>query len=138
MWVPDLERAIVFFRDVLGFNLHSKGELVPKRDSVLLDLFNIEAGSNIPRALFSSSKEERVLFVMETDDALQYQTFDKRPSAMVIQTDNLAAVKKRAKAYGFVVGNSNVDANSQSKQQLHETTIIGPGGQAVLVYELAR
>jgi len=136
IWVPDLDRAILFYRDVLGFTVVSQGELDVKEGSVLLDLFNTDASLQFRRALFSSSTEENALFVMESENAPEYKKGAQRSTALVIQTDDLSAVESRAKELGFMVGNTNFDVSASTGVTFRETTIIGPGGQAALVYEL--
>jgi catechol 2,3-dioxygenase-like lactoylglutathione lyase family enzyme len=136
LWVPDLDRAIVFYRDVLGFTVVDVGELTPKQDSVLLDLFNTDAERTFRRAMFSSSTDENALFVMETKDAPRYGEAEQRHSVLVIRTRDLDAVVARAAEHGFETGNTNLETPASSGITLRETTVFGPGGQAVLVYQL--
>ncbi|MEM9495840.1 MAG: VOC family protein [Pseudomonadota bacterium] len=136
--VPDLDEAVLFYRDVLGFKVDAIGDLDVKAGSVLIDLFNIEPGAPVRRALFSSSTSERALFVMETPGAPAYDDADKRHSIQVVQTKDLAAVVARAREHGFHVGVSNSDTSASSGATFTETAIMGPGGQAVLVYQFDR
>lgn len=136
LWVPDLDRAIVFFRDVLGFRLESQGTLIIEEGSVMFDLFNAEPPLTVRRALFSSSVENNSLFVMESKDAPTYDNGEERPSILVIETHDLPELLARAASLDFKVGESNVTQPASVDGALHETVVVGPGGQSVLIYQI--
>jgi len=137
IWVADLDRAIVFYRDVLGFSLNTVSNIELKDDSVLFDMYNADPSQQIRRALFSSSTEERALFVMETPAAPEYVIDSKRHSSLVLESKDLQAVEARAAKHGFKIGAKNIDALESNGTEFRETVIIGPGGQTVLVYHLS-
>lgn len=138
MWVPDLDRAVLFFHTVIGFSIDSRKELKLDEDSVLFDLFNVDPKQKIRRALFSSPLQERVLFVMESADAPRYSRKDKRSSILVIRTDDMKGVIERAKTHGFAIGRSNISTAATTGRTFTETTVFGPAGNAVLLYEISR
>lgn len=135
MWVKDLDRTIVFYRDVLGFTVFTQGKLDLKQDSVLFGLHNVDPSAKVRRAIFSSSVEKHALFVMETEDGPEYAAGEKRLLTLVIRTDDLESVEARAMKHGFAIGNSNVDVSMTNGSEFRETVLFGPSGQAVLVYE---
>jgi catechol 2,3-dioxygenase-like lactoylglutathione lyase family enzyme len=138
MWVPDLDRAVLFFHTVIGFSIESRKELKLDENSVLFDLFNVDPKQKIRRVLFSSPLQERVLFVMESADAPRYSREDKRSSILVIRTDDMNGVIERAKTHGFAIGRSNISTAATTGRTFTETTVFGPAGNAVLLYEISR
>jgi catechol 2,3-dioxygenase-like lactoylglutathione lyase family enzyme len=135
--VTDLDRAIVFYRDVLGFALVQRGPLRLDAGSVLWELFNLPPGTPVERALFSSRKADRVLFVMAAPGAPEALRDAPRSPALVVASDDLEGAIARARALGFAVGKRQQSpASSDPARQLTEQILIGPGGQPVLVYQL--
>lgn len=134
MWVSDLDRAIIFYRDVLGFTVDMQGDAEVLEDPVLYGLYNADPSLKIRQALFSSSVEPRGLFVMEAIGAPVIAEGAPRAVSLVIETDDLQAVEARAIANGFALGKSNDDLVPEDAA-FHERVIIGPGGQAVLVFQ---
>lgn len=136
MWVSDLNEAIKFFRDVIGFTIESEKKLSLSPDSVLFEVFNADPAQDYRRVIFSSKTEERILFVMESAEAPTLGSADKRPSILVIRTDDIGALTERARENGFQVGRSNTTIYPNGVGQITETVIIGPNGHAVLAYEI--
>lgn len=127
----------MFFRDVIGFEVESRKDLDLDPGSVLFDLFNVDPKADIRRVIFSGPSQQRVLFVMEAEGAPEYKAADKRASILLIRTDDMKGVVARAKAQGFTVGRTNVSTSPTSGSTFTETTIIGPAGNAVLMYQIA-
>ena len=137
LWVSDLDEAIAFYRDVLGFALVQRGPLTPNTDSVLWELFNLPPGTAVERALFSSADADRVLFIMAAPGAPKIKSHTSRSPALVVATSDLDRVTDRALSLGFAVGkHAQSQAGSDPARQLDEQVLIGPEGQPVLVYQL--
>lgn len=137
LWVSDLDRAIAFYRDVLGFSLAQRGPLAPEADSVLWALFNLPPDTAVERALFSSADAQRVLFVMAAEGAPAIARNAKRSPVLVVASDNLAQVIDQARRLGFEIGKGTATtAGGDPTRQLREQILLGPEGQPVLVYQL--
>lgn len=145
LWVEDLDQAIRFYRDVLGFALEARGPLNVGDDSALWPLFNLPAGTPVERALFSSATEPRVLFVMAARSAPVSAPTAARSPALVVATQDLDALLDRARSLGFPVQGErstrerpSLDTPLRPQPRLREQVVLGPGGQPVLVYEQRR
>ena len=73
---------------------------------------------------------------MESEDAPTSDSGEKRNSVMVIRTDDLMGVIKRAKANEFLVGQSTETFYEAVGATVRETAITGPAGNAVVIYQI--
>ena len=97
--VSDLERALQFYRDVLGFEVVFTKE--PRQTSYSHQVFGIDRSQPVGFATLSTPRQARVMALTEVR-GLAPQT-EPRRSAIVLEVADIDAVVARAKAQGFQV-----------------------------------
>lgn len=97
--VSNLERALQFYRDVLGFEVAFVKE--PRQTSYSHQVFGIDRSQPVGFATLSTPSQARVMALTEVRD-LAPQT-EPRRSAIVLEVADIDAVVARAKAQGFQV-----------------------------------
>lgn len=138
--VPDIARAIVFYRDVLGFSLEARGEVTQAGDSALFELYDLPASTTLLRARFASSTEAGALVVVQVADSMRSTpppSASPATTTLVVQTTDLAALVERARVHGFASGTRYESAAFATGGRLFEASVYGPGDSPVLVYQLA-
>ena len=132
--VPDLDRAKLFFGEVLRFELASEGMLDPATEPYLGKVFALELAGPVRRALYHTSTERRGLFVMELPGMESGGAGTPRTALNVVETSDLAALKTRAEAHGFTTADHQSDRTPEGSF-FSEMLVMGPGGHAFLVYQ---
>jgi len=132
--VPDLDRAILFYRDVIGFTVEMTGVIEAGDEPYMHKVFNSDPGKSVRRALFSTSTEKRGLFIVEDTAMPSAKPGIPRRFAAVIEVRDLLAVRDRATAAGFRTEDHQV-SRTPSGKAFAEMIIDGPGGQAILAFE---
>ena len=97
--VRNLERALDFYRDVLGFEVAFIKE--PRQLSYSHQVFGIDRRQPLGFAALSTPSQARVMALTEVPD-LPPQP-EPRRAAIVLDVADVDAVVSRAKAQGFVV-----------------------------------
>lgn len=131
---PDLDTAIQFFTEVIGFSLDSKGVIEANADPYLGVIFNIDTNRPFNRALLSTSTEQRGLFIFEQPNMRQLSASESRNFALVVETHDLDALKKRSIDFGIVPAAIISDVSSDGGI-FREMLVVSPGGHAILVFE---
>jgi sulfatase modifying factor 1 len=134
--VPDLDRAVLFFRDVVGFTVEMEGVIKAGAEPYLHMIFNSDPEKTVRRALFSTATEQRGLFVVENKNLPAYVPGAARAFATVIEVSSILAIKSRAEAAGFHTEQHQVSTTPDGTS-FAEMIITGPGGNAILVFEYA-
>lgn len=144
--VPDLDRADLFFTEVLRFRADTKGLLDPSSESYLGVVFPGLPDRPLRRALYHTATEQRGLFVLEvppTGDAVDQdsgqagQVPPKKASTgvlTVVESSDLDALQARARAHGFATAFPVSDVSPEGVV-FKEVLVTGPGGHAFLVYQ---
>ena len=129
--VSDMDRALSFYRDVLGFELF---RLVShKKGSYAYELFSIDPDADLREAMLSSPGQERVLGLTEIrEQALPVQSNPSRV-AVVIRVDDIDDVIHRAKELGLQLFSRDV-LQTVDDRTIHEQGIIDWDGNLMLVY----
>ena len=96
----DIDRSIQFFTEVVGFSLDFEGTLPPNGEPFLGEVFNIDASVPIRRALLSTSREPRGLFLIEHPNAPPPNASLPTAIVTVIQVDDLSETMARAERFG--------------------------------------
>ena len=97
--VRNLEAALVFYRDVLGFSVAFTKP--PRDESYSHQVFGIDADRAVGFATLSTPGEARVMALTEVADLAPQPT--PRRSAIVVEAADIDAVVARAEARGFRV-----------------------------------
>lgn len=131
MLVSDMDRALSFYRDVLGFELF---RLVShKKGSYAYELFSISPEAELREAMLSSSTQERVLGLTEIkNQALPVATKPSRV-AIVVHVADIDAVIQSAQDLGLH-SFARDELQTVDDQTIHEQGILDWDGNLVLVY----
>ena len=132
--VPDLDRAVVFFRDVIGFQVEREGVIEAGSEPYLHQIFRSDPTRSVRRVLFNTSTEQRGLFVVENPDAAAIPAAGSRPFAAVVEVDSIQAVRTRAISNGFSTVEPHVGLTAEGVNYA-EMIVTGPAGYAVLAFE---
>ena len=131
--VPDLDRAIIFFRDVLGFTLTQTGTIEAGAEPYMHYLFNTDPGKAVRRALFNTATEQRGLFIAENSDMTPLKPGEPRSFAAVFEVSDIEGVRQRARRSGFDTIDPEM-GKAPDGTPFAEMIITGPGGLAVAVF----
>ena len=97
--VGNMERALAFYRDVLGFSVAFAKP--PRETSYSHEVFGLDRDRPVGFATLSTPSQERVMALTEAAD-LEPQR-EPRRSALVIEVEDVDGVVGRAEARGFRV-----------------------------------
>ena len=97
--VASIERALPFYRDVLGFSVAFAKE--PRQTSYSHQVFGLDTSRPVGFATLSTPGEERVMALTEVAGLPAQQ--EPRRSAIVMEVDDIDGVVGRAMARGFEV-----------------------------------
>ena len=96
---------------------------------------NIDTNKPINRALLSTSKEPRGLFLIEKKEMERPPINDIRAIVLVVEVDNLEETLARAKTFESFVTKTITDVTPEG-ETFSEAMILSPAGHAILVYQL--
>ncbi|MEZ5500263.1 MAG: VOC family protein [Steroidobacteraceae bacterium] len=99
--VSDLDRALAFYRDVLGFRLDFVQE--PDGSSYSYPVFEIPRHARLRFAALSTAAQQRVLALTEVSGTVLPPRSLPRRSAIVLDVEDVDAVVDGAKALGLTV-----------------------------------
>lgn len=97
--VSNIERALAFYRDVIGFSVAFVKE--PRDTSYSHEVFGLDTNRPVGFATLSTPSQERVMALTEVT-GLEPQR-EPRRSALVIEVEDVDGVVGRAEARGFRV-----------------------------------
>ncbi len=99
--VADLDKALTFYRDVLGFAVAYT--LPHNPDSYSIDVFDIPAGAVMRFATLSTATQERVMALTEIQGLALAPVPHPRRSAIVLEVPDPDPVIDGARALGLTV-----------------------------------
>jgi catechol 2,3-dioxygenase-like lactoylglutathione lyase family enzyme len=99
--VADMERALTFYRDVLGFSVYYM--LPHNPESYSIPVFDIPAGAQMRFATLSTATQERVMALTEIAGIPLAPVPHPRRSAIVLEVADPDAVMTGARALGLTV-----------------------------------
>jgi catechol 2,3-dioxygenase-like lactoylglutathione lyase family enzyme len=99
--VRDLDRALAFYRDILGFEVEHMHESPP--DSYSYAVFEIDRRARLRFALLSAPGQPRVLALTEIRGVELRHCPDPKRSAVVLDVADFDYVVQRSVAWGLVV-----------------------------------
>ena len=135
LMTQNLEESLNFFTMVIGFKIDFKGVLTPGKEPFLGPVFNIDTNKPINRALLSTSKEPRGLFLIEQKDMERPSINDVRSVVLVVEVESLEETLARARIFGSFVTETITDVTPEG-ENFSEAMILSPAGHAILVYQL--
>tara|TARA_X000001036_G_C20470400_1_gene721273 strand:+ start:56 stop:622 length:567 start_codon:yes stop_codon:yes gene_type:complete len=135
LMTQNLEESLNFFTMVIGFKIDFKGTLPPGKEPFLGPVFNIDTNKPINRALLSTSKEPRGLFLIEQKDMKRSSIDDIRSVVLVVEVDSLEKTLTRAKIFESFATETITDVTPEG-ETFSEAMILSPAGHAILVYQL--
>ena len=135
LMTQNLEESLNFFTMVIGFKIDFKGTLAPGKEPFLGPVFNIDINKPINRALLSTSKEPRGLFLIEQKEMERPSINDIRSVVLVVEVESLEETLARARTFGSFVTETITDVTPEG-EDFFEAMILSPAGHAILVYQL--
>ena len=132
---PDIDRSIQFFTEAIGFSLDFEGTLPPNGEPFLGAVFNIDASVPLRRALLSTSREPRGLFLIEHPNAPPPNASLPTAVVTVIQVDDLSETMARAERFGMPTTEMVTDVTPEGAT-FAEAMVTSPGGHALLLYQI--
>ena len=135
LMTSDIDRSIQFFTEVIGFSLDFEGTLPPNGEPFLGAVFNIDASVPLRRALLSTSREPRGLFLIEHPNAPPPDAALPTAVVTVIQVDDLSETMARAERFGIPTTEMVTDVTPEGAT-FAEAMVTSPGGHALLLYQI--
>jgi NADPH-dependent curcumin reductase len=129
--VRDLDRALLLYRDLLGFRLEYLGTDTP--DAYSYELFRIPRHLSTRFATLSSAQQQRTLALIEVPDYQGVSLDSVIPSAIVVQVATLGDVLKAATTLGLQV---QTPRTTNAPPARTEAGFYDTDGHLVVVYEL--
>jgi catechol 2,3-dioxygenase-like lactoylglutathione lyase family enzyme len=125
--IPDMEEALVFFRDLLGFEVADRGAHDPKQIGPLLDL----ADPDVPVAIVrcpDGTEIELLEFRRPRGESVVTSRFeDVGISVVTVIVDDVDALTERLATRGYPPKGAIVPFTSPERD-LRAVHILGPGG----------
>ena len=131
--VSDLDRALAFYRDILGFEVEHLHE--SPADSYSYAVFEIDRQARLRFALLSAPGQPRVMALTEIRGVTLKHCPDPKRSAIVLEVADFDYVVKRSVAWGLIV-------HPEEKLMTHdgrvgrEQGIVDHDGNVVVIYTI--
>jgi catechol 2,3-dioxygenase-like lactoylglutathione lyase family enzyme len=131
--VSDLDRALAFYRDVLGFTLEHVQD--SPRDSYSYPVFGIDRGASLRFALLSAPGQARVMALTEIRGMALATVPGPRRSAIVLDVGDIDGVVSRSRAAGLQVHPEERLVTHDGRTG-REVGIVDPDGNLVVIYTI--
>ncbi|MBZ4209494.1 MAG: VOC family protein [Rhodoferax sp.] len=131
--VADLERALRFYRDVLGFVVTYT--LPPNPASYSYPVFEIERAAQLRFCVLSTSSQERVMALTEVGGVALAPVPHPRRSAIVLEVDDPDAVVRGARALGLQVYDEEILKTPDGRQG-REIGVVDFDDNLVVIYKI--
>lgn len=128
--VSDMERSLLFYRDILGFQLGSLTQ--DPEDSYVFEAFNIPSGTKVIHATLNSDLERRTLSLLEVKTSMRESDGDaiRRTGILINTNGRFDEIRKQLEDAAY---------HTLSSHSLGETGIemgvIDPDGYLIVLYE---
>lgn len=132
--VSDLDRALTFYRDILGFEVAFTKD--SPDDSYSYDVFEIPRDRKLRFAVLSTESQPRVMALTEIAGSLADQPLPRR-SAMVLDIEDIDTVVAASRAAGLKVYDED-HLVTQDGREGREVGIVDPDGNLVVIYHITR
>lgn len=131
--VADLDRALAFYQDVLGFDVTFV--LPPNPDSYSYAVFDIPRDAVMRFCVLSTASQERVMALTEVSGIDLLACVHPRRSAIVLEVDDPDAVMTGAHALGLTVYPEEV-LRTEDGRIGREIGIVDADDNLVVVYKI--
>jgi catechol 2,3-dioxygenase-like lactoylglutathione lyase family enzyme len=131
--VSDLDRALAFYRDTLGFEVAFIKESA--EESYSYDVFEIPRDRTMRFAVLSTATQPRVMALTEIGE-LDDATLPRR-SAIVLETPDIDGIVEQARAAGQTVYTED-HLVTQDGREGREIGILDPDDNLVVLYFITR
>lgn len=132
--VSDLDQALGFYRDILGFELAFCKD--SPRDSYSYDVFEIPRDRTMRFAVLSTYRQPRVMALTEIQGPVDRAQTPRR-SAIVLECPNIDAVVKASNEAGLTVYPEE-HLVTQDGREGREVGIVDADGNLVVLYFITR
>ncbi|MGJ8562527.1 MAG: VOC family protein [Alphaproteobacteria bacterium] len=132
--VSNIERALTFYKDVLGFDIvfiKESGE-----DSYSYDVFEIDRATKIRFAVLGAPGQANVLALTEIPDVKPVADLPRR-SAIILETPEIDRVVSQSKALGLKVYTESKLVTKDGRQG-REIGIVDFDGNLILIYLITK
>ena len=133
--VRDLDRALAFYRDVLGFIVAFT--LPPNPESYSYPVFDIPRNAEMRFCVLSTATQERVMALTEVTGTALVQVPHPRRTAIVLEVDDPDAVVAASRALGLQVYPEEV-LHTQDGRTGREIGIVDFDDHLVVIYTINR
>ena len=131
--VADLDRALTFYRDVLGFDVTYV--LPPNPDSYSYPVFDIPRSAVMRFCALSTATQERVMALTEVRNIDMSPLPHPRRSAIVLEIDDPDTVMAKARALGLTVYDEEV-LHTKDGRVGREIGIVDFDDNLVVIYKI--
>ncbi len=128
--VSDLDRALSFYCDILGFELAFSKDSEP--DSYSYDVFEIPTDRKLRFAVLNSPTQPRVMALTEVSGELDTPSFPRR-GAIVVEIPEIDEVVTKSTAAGLKVYEED-HLITQDEREGREVGIVDYDGNLVVIY----
>jgi len=128
--VSDLDRALVFYRDILGFNLDFIKN--SEEDSYSYPVFEIDRDRSLRFAVLSTQSQVRVMALTEVSGPLEPVPTPRR-SAIVLEIPDIDGVVSASHEAGLTVCEEE-HLVTQDGREGREVGIVDADGNLVVIY----
>lgn len=134
LMVADIDRSLVIYRDILGFQGGQVNTSLPT--SYSYEVFNLDPKATLRTTMLSAGPSQvRTLALFEIKGQPIVTPQSPRPVAMVINAVNLPQVMEKIKALGLTTIAPRPLKTPEGRTGT-ETAFIDPDGHLVVLYEL--
>ena len=132
--VADIDRALTFYRDVLGFDLVFIKDSAP--DSYSYDVFEIDKGNKMRFAVLGTPEQKNVMALTEVPSAAPITSTPRR-SAIILETPEIYRVVAQSKALGLTVYPEDKLITKDGREG-REIGIVDFDGNLVVIYLITK
>lgn len=132
--VSDIDRALIFYRDILGFNVEFIQEL--DEASYSYSVFEIDRDRGIRFAALSTASQERVMALTEVSGPLPQLPLPRR-SAIVLEIADIDGVVSASRDAGLTVYEEDHLVTHDGREG-REVGIVDPDGNLVVIYFITK
>ena len=132
--VPDMDAALKFYVDMLGFKLISMEESKVDPNNYAYTAFNFDRSKPVRQATLDSSTEARAFAVTEVKGLQAPISRSPSLTAMVIETKRFMPLLAELKEAGYTVTEYR-DTSIETGRGILEVGVLDPAGHLIVVYQ---
>ena len=132
--VRDMDAALKFYVDMLGFKLVSMEESKIDPDNYAYTAFNFDRSKPVRQATLDSSTEARAFAITEVKGLDAEISRSPSLTAMVVETKRFMALLDELKSAGYAVTEFR-DTSVATGRGILEVGVLDPAGHLIVVYQ---